>query len=91
MAGKSRRQRMKQSAQSKQGKGGPDQPVLNAPPPVKVPTVRPVSSPKVAAPSVRVSAPSAVSHPYIAAELRTISILAVIMIAILIVLAFILS
>ena len=58
-------------------------------------TYKPAPHPSVAAPSAGVSTPiakpSAVWHPYVAVELRRIGILAGIMLAILVVLALVLS
>ncbi|MFC1933025.1 hypothetical protein ACFLXU_05300 [Chloroflexota bacterium] len=90
MPGKSRRKR-KYSIQSKKRKSGLDRPTVLAQQPAVAPTHEPVSSPDVSVSSAKVPAPMAkpatVQYPYIATELRTIGILAVIMLIVLIVLA----
>ena len=92
MPGKSRRKRGKYSIQSKK-KGRPSRPRLPAQQPAVAQTREPVSSPDMSAPSASAAAPTAkpiaVRYPYIATELRTIGILAGIMLIILIVLAFV--
>ena len=94
MPGKSHRKRGKYSIQSKK-KGRPIRPRSPAQQPVVAQTHEPVSSPDVSTPSVNVPAPAtkpiAVRYPYIATELRTIGILAGIMLVVLVVLALVLS
>jgi len=93
MPGKSRRKRGKYSIQSKK-KGRPIRPSPPAQQPAAAQTHEPVSSPDVSTPLANVPSPAtkpiAVHHPYIATELRTISILAGIMVAVLVVLALVL-
>jgi len=95
MPGKSRRGRGKYSIQSRKKKGRPRRPAMLAQQPAAVLTSEPVSSPKVSVPSASVptpmAKPSLVWYPYIATELRTIAILAGIMLTILVVLALVLS
>lgn len=92
MPGKSRRGRSKRSSQTKKGKGSlaraaQQQPISQ--------TREPVSRPDVAAPSTSVSTPiaalSATRNPHIITELRTIGILAGVILTILVVLALVLS
>ena len=94
MPSKSRRKRDKHSIQSKK-KGGPSRLSVPAQQPAATQTHEPVSSPDVSAPSIRVAVPKtkpiAVRYPYIATELRTIGILAGIMLVVLVVLALVLS
>lgn len=95
MTGKSRRQRGKNSAQSKKRKGGPSRTVVSSPQPAIAREHEPAASPNVPVTSVNVptpiAKPAAVRYPYVATELRTIGILAGIMLIILIVLALVLS
>ena len=92
MPGKSRRKRGKYSIQSKR-KGRPRRAIILAQQPAVTQTHEPVVSSDVSTPSARaptpMAKPEAVRHPYIAIELRTIGILAGIMLIILIVLALI--
>lgn len=92
---KSRRSKGKYSAQAKRKKGSPSRP------PVAV-QQQAVAQPQEAAPISRVPAPSAgaptpaskvasLRYPYVTTELRTIGILAAIMLTILIVLSLVLS
>ena len=95
MPGKSRRRRGKFSVQSKRKKGRPSRPtvavqqqaVTQAHEPVP-PSNVPASPASVPTPAVK---PAAVHYPFIATELRTIGILAAIMLIILAVLALVLS
>ena len=93
MPGKSRRKR-KYSIQSKKRKGGLSRPTVLAQQPAVTQTREPVASPDVSVPSAKVptpmAKPAAVQYPYIATELRTIGILAGIMLIILAVLAVVL-
>ncbi len=95
MPGKSRRKRKKYSIQSKRNKGRPSRPSVLGLQPAVAQTREPVSSPIVSVPSASVptpvAKPAATRYPYIATELRTIGILAGIMLVILIVLAKVLS
>ncbi len=95
MPDKSRRSREKHSAQSKKKKSKSSHPTTLAQQPAVAQTHEPVSSPKVPITPVSVPTsmvkPVAVHYPYIATELRTIGILAGIMLIILTVLAFVLS
>lgn len=88
MPGKSRRGRGKYSPQSKKKKDRPSRPAMLAQQPVVARTPEPVPSARVPTPVVK---PAAGQYPYIATELRTIGILAVIMLIVLIVLALVLS
>ena len=95
MPGKSRRKRGKFTPQSKTKKGRQNRPSIVARQQVVMPTQEPVSLPDSPAPPVKAATPvaksTAVRYPYIAAELWTIGILAVIMLVILAVLASVLS
>ncbi len=95
MPGKSRRRRGKSSFQAKKGKGGPNRPAMLAQQPATAQTHELVSSPNVSVPLARVptpmAKPAAVRYPYITTELRTIGILAGIMLIALVVLALVLS
>jgi len=95
MPGKSRRKKGKFAPQSKTKKGRPNRPSVVARQQVVSPTQEPVSPPGIPAPPVKVATPvvksTAVRYPYIAAELWTIGILAVIMLIILAVLASVFS
>ena len=95
MPGKSRRRRGKHSFQSKKKKGRPYRPAIVAQQPAVAQTHEPVSSPSVPLPSASVPSPvvkpAAIWYPYIATELRTIGILAGIMLIVLVVLALVLS
>ncbi|MFC1939536.1 hypothetical protein ACFLXO_02480 [Chloroflexota bacterium] len=91
MPGKTRRKKGKHSAQGKRKVDGSRQAVTLSQQPAAAKGNEPVSSTKMSPPSASVPAPAAkpqgVRYPYISAELRTISILAVIMLVILVVLA----
>ena len=95
MPNKSRRSRGKYSAQVKKKKGRPSRPTMLAQQPATAQTHESVSSPKVPVAPVSVPTPmvkpAAISYPYVAAELRTIGILAGIMLIVLVVLALVLS
>ena len=90
MSGKSRQQKVKRSSKSKRKTGRPGHPPILARKPPAAETGSPVSASDVSAtaPSVPPSVAQPMFHyPHISTELRTIGILAVIMLAILIVLA----
>ena len=91
MPGKMRRKKGKHSAQSKRGVDRSHHPTMISHQSAVAQIKEPVSSINMPLPSASVPAPTAkpqaVRYPYISAELRTISILAVIMLAILVVLA----
>ncbi len=91
----SRRGKGKYSPQSKKGKGKLSRPAMLAQQPAVAQTRESVSSPDVSVPSARVPTPvvkpAAGRYPYIATELRTIGILAIIMLIVLTVLALVLS
>ncbi len=95
MPGKSQRKKRKHSIQSKKRKGGLGQPTVLVQQQAASQTHKPVSSPNVSVPLANVPAQmansSVVPDPYIATELRTIGILAGIMLIVLIVLALVLS
>ncbi|MFC2011012.1 hypothetical protein ACFLUR_01825 [Chloroflexota bacterium] len=95
MPGKSRSRKGKYSIQGKKYKDRTVRPTLSAQQPAMAQTHEPVSSPEVpVAPAnvpTRLAKPTAISYPYIAAELRTIGILAGIILIVLVVLAFVLS
>ena len=95
MSGKSRRRRGKYSSQSKKKKDRASHPIILAQQSAVTQTHEPVSVPKVFAPSASVPTPVAkpatIWYPYIATELRTIGILAGIMLIVLVVLALVLS
>ena len=95
MPDKSRRGRGKYPIQSKKKKGRLSRPTMLAQQPAVAQTNEPVSSPKRSVPSASVPAPrakpAAVRYPYIATELRTIGILAGIMLLVLTVLFLVLS
>jgi hypothetical protein len=95
MPGKSRRKRGKFTPQSKTKKGRQNRPSVVARQQAVTPTQQPVSPSKIPAPPAKAVTPvaksTAVRYPYIAAELWTIGILAVIMLVILAVLASVLS
>ena len=84
MAGKSRQKRKKYAAQNKKRAANLSKPTTPAQPATTTQTNETLPSPAVPASSPK---PVAVRHPHIAAELRTIGILAVIMLIVLIVLA----
>lgn len=88
MPSKSRRSRGKQPFQGTQKKGKRISPVTVAQEQVVSPTESPVTPARRAAHSLSVSTPPAASHPHVAVELRRIGILAGVMLAVLVVLAF---
>jgi len=90
MPGKSRHRRGKHSFQSKKGRGRPSPPVIVTPQQATIPADESVSPPEVSRKSVPAT-PTAVQYPYVLTELRRIGILAGIMVAILIILALVLS
>lgn len=94
MPGKSRRRKGKYSIQSKKKKNGLSRPTALAQQSAVAQVRESVSSPKVSISSASAPAPVVksvvVQYPYIATELRTIGILAGIMLIILIVLALVL-
>ena len=91
MPSKSRHQRDKNSFHSKKRKGRSSRPPILAQPPAAAEIPKPVSSLKVPVPSANapttIAKPTAAQYPYIATELRTIGILAGIILIILVVLA----
>ena len=91
MPGKSQRRRGKHSTQSKKRKSRPSRPAVLVQQQALAQTHESVSSPEASVPSASVPTPMAepasVRYPYIASELRTIGILAGIMLIILVVLA----
>ena len=91
MPGKLRRRRGKYSLPSKKKKGRPSRPATVIQQPAVAQAHGPVSSTDVSVPSASVptptARPAAVQYSYIATELRTISILAGIMLVVLVVLA----
>ena len=91
MPGKSRRSRRKHSIPKKNKKERINRPIILAQQQIAAQTDELVSSPNVSAPAASMPAPrvepAPVQHPYISAELRTIGILAGIMLTILFVLA----
>ena len=95
MPGKSRRKKGKYTPRSKTKKGRPNRPSVIARQQVVTPIQEPVSAPDVPVSPVKAATPAvkstAVRYPYIASELWTIGILAVIMLVILAVLASVLS
>jgi len=95
MPGKSRRKRGKYSFQSKKRKHRPGRVTTLARQPAVSQTEEPVFFPSVPLPSAGAPTPTAkptlVQYPYISTELRTIGILAGIMLTVLIVLALVLS
>ncbi len=91
MPDKARRRRGKYSTPSKKKKGRPSRPTILAQQPAVAQTHEPVSPPNVSVPSASVAKPAAVLHPHIATELRTIGIMAGIMLIVLVVLTLVLS
>ena len=95
MPGKSRHDRKKHSFQGKKKKGRRSPPGVAAQRQADTQIDKPVASPRVVAPSASAPTPmpvlTAVRHPYILAELRRISILAGVILAILVVLVLVLS
>ncbi len=95
MPGKSRRRKGKHLPQSKKRKSGRHFLATVAQQPAVAQTREPVSRPEVSAPSASVPTPmaklAAIRYPYVATELRTIGILAGIMLIILTILALVLS
>ena len=95
MPGKSRRRQGKYSVQSKKKKGRSSRPHTLVQQPASAQTDGPVPSPRVPVSSASVPTPVAklevIRHPYIAAELRNIGILAAMMVVVLVVLAMVLS
>ena len=95
MTGKSRRRRGKYSAPSKKRKGGPGRPSVPIAPSAVARVQEPAASAGVpvssaSAPTLMIK-PADIRYPYVATELRTIGILAGIMLTVLIVLALVLS
>ena len=95
MPGKSRSRKGKYSVQGKKGKGRTVHPTPSTQQPAVAQTHEPVSSREVpvapASVPTQLVKPAAISYPYIAAELRTIGILAGIILIVLVVLALVLS
>ena len=91
MTGKSRRRGGKNSPQSKKKRDGLTRPAVPAQPSAAAQVYEPVASPDSPIPEASVPTPkvelSSIRYPYISAELRTIGILAGIMLVILVVLA----
>jgi len=90
MAGKSRR-KGKHSLQSKKKKGKQISTLIATQQQAVAQTYKPTAPSKVAAPLAKEPTPTVARFPYIATELRRIGILAGIMLAILVVLARVLS
>ncbi len=88
MPSKSRHSRGKQSFQGKKRKGKRIPAVTVAQEQAVSPTEPPATHTRRAAPPLSAPPPPAASHPHVAAELRRIGILAGIMLAALVVLAF---
>ena len=92
MTGKSRYGKGKRSTQGKKKRGRQHFPAAVTQQPTATQTPEPATRPTVSSPSAsmptRTAKPAAVHYPYIAAELRTISILAGTMLIILAVLFF---
>lgn len=95
MPSKSSRKKGKYSPQSKKKKSKTSRPAAVVAQPVAAEGQRPVEAPSVTVAPVEAPAqtarPAAVQYPFVAAELRTIGILASIMIVILVVLALFLA
>ncbi len=95
MPGKSRHDRRKHSSQGKKRKGRRNPPGVVAQRQAAIQIDKPVVPPRVAAPSAGAPTPmpvlTAIQHPYILTELRRIGILAGVILAILVVLALVLS
>ncbi len=95
MPGKSRHGRGRQLPQSKKKKSGLGRKTMPVQPTTVAQTAEPVFRPVTPVPSARVQTPAAklatIQYPYIVTELRTIGVLAGIMLAILIVLALVLQ
>ncbi len=95
MPGKSRHGRGKYLPKSGKKKGKHDRSAMLVQSPAVTQNHEPVPSPDVSVPSARVPTPvvkpAVGQYPYIAAELRTIGILAIIMLIVLTVLALVLS
>ncbi len=88
MPNKSRHNRGKHSFQSKKKKGQRITPVTVAQEQTASPAEPAATHTRIATPRPSAPAPTTTSHPHIAAELRRIGILAGIMLAVLVVLAF---
>ncbi len=95
MPGKARRRKGKYSPPSKKRKGGPSRAAIPVQQPAAVPADEPISSTKVSVPSARVPTPlvkpADIRYPHIATELRTISIMAGVVLVILVVLTLVLA
>lgn len=95
MPGKSRRRKVKYSAPKKRKKEKTSHPTVLYKQPVVTETQEqvssPIVSPSVASAPAPMPKPVPVEHPYISKELRTIGILAGIMLIILIILAVVMS
>lgn len=95
MPGKARRRKVKYSAPKKKKKERISHPTVLFEKPEVTETRKPVSSPSISAPVASthepMPKPALIQHPYISNELRTISILAGIMLVILIILAVVMS
>ena len=95
MPSKSSNKKGKYSPQSKKKKGKSSRPAAVVMQPIAAESQRPVETPSVPVAPAKAPAqtaePAAVQYPFVAAELRTIGILASIMIIILVVLALLLA
>ena len=95
MPGKSRRRRGKSSVPSRKKRAMSNRPSLLVPPSVGAQAAKAVSSPNLPVPKAGVPVsrvePAPVHYPYVAAEMRTIGILAGIMVIVLVVLALLIS
>ena len=91
MPGKSRRRKGKYSPPKKRKKERISHQAVLTEQPVLTPAQKPVSSTGLSTPAASIPEPVIIRHPYVSSELRTIGILAGIMLIILIVLAVVLS
>ena len=95
MPGKSRSRRGKYSLQGKKKRDRTGRPTMLIQQPAVAQTHQPISSPNVPVTPVRmltpIAKPATISYPYIATELRTIGLLAGIILIVLVVLALVLS
>ena len=95
MPGKARRRKGKYSPLSKKRRGGPNRATIPVQQPAVVPADEPISSPQISVPLARVPTPMVkpadIRYPHIATELRTISIMAGVVLVILVVLALVLA
>ncbi len=95
MPGKARRRKGKYSPPSKKRKGGPSRATIPAQQSAVAPADELISSPRVSVPSASVPTPMVkpadIRYPHIATELRTIGIMAGVVLVILVVLALVLA